>query len=608
MDTPTRTQFTHEGIVYDVGTQPDATTPIVKEQKEAVLGSVKLDKLVRNLGITGDLIYLAYSATPPKYGALRAQIDTLHLQFGDIAGESVRELGHIKEASQEVGRKLETAFSMLYEGQEGVAMDMLALCAEDAAALAGAAGNLAAKYDALCTLADNALADSELKHGVEQTALDELMQAKDAVLAKQAGLQELQGKLAKLVADLKTEYDEAKGTLAKTEDRAFALSITGAIMQPLGQALGGAASAVALVYSSRGIPPGLTGGGGSQPAGGGTGGTAATTQPATTTPKVSAEDQKKFDDAKTQLDAAKLQDEVADDDVKTLEAVLQVKQGRLAQLPSTLKDPAVRRTAEAALQTEIGTTQRSLDDAKTAKDNTKGELARRQQEYEAVKTAVEKLGVAITTAGEKLSEMGNDYIKIAESQRDHVKQLLKVWIDKQDAEREVLAQVREVALRLENMGKQVVSSQVTVSALLQVIAAMKQVVAILHEARLFWQNMASACADLAKPKFKTEIETNAVKYPTLDRIKLFYDKPSFKLGLLRYLAKWRALEAIAEEYIQETKNVRVKVMDDFKTLLVGDKAKAKVAEMSKRLLGEVDADIKKLNAETATAEKAMAAV
>ena len=87
-----------------------------------------------------------------------------------------------------------------------------------------------------------------------------------------------------------------------------------------------------------------------------------------------------------------------------------------------------------------------------------------------------------------------------------------------------------------------------------------------------------------------------------------YDNDGFKLPLLNYLGKWRALELIAIEYIEATKDVRTKVMADFKILLVGEKAKIKVKELSKALLGEIASDIDKLDAETVTVENALATV
>ena len=90
------TQFAYEGAVYDVTKTPAGDSKIVADMKAEVLGGVRLDKLAHNLAITGDLIYLAYNATPPKYGDLRGQIDTLHIRFGDICGECVTELRRIR--------------------------------------------------------------------------------------------------------------------------------------------------------------------------------------------------------------------------------------------------------------------------------------------------------------------------------------------------------------------------------------------------------------------------------------------------------------------------------------------------------------------------------
>jgi hypothetical protein len=603
-DTASITKLTHEGAVYDVTEAPTANSKIVAEMKAEVLGGVRLDKLAHNLAITGDLIYLAFCATPPKHGGLRAQIDTLHISFGDIAGECINQLGEIKSASQEVTRKLGTAFGMIYKGREDVAMTMLSRCAAEAGRLATAAGNLAAKFDQLCTMADKALSDSQLITGNEIQARDALKEQKNTLLAEQANLTTLQERLAKLVGDLRLEYNQAKGKLEKTEDRAFALAITGAIMQPLGQAIGGAGQAVAMVYGARANPLGALGGGsggsGSAPAPAPAPAPAA--QPQTRAP--SAEDQRRLADAQAAVAEAELDLQVLEADEETLEAMIAVSNKWLQTLPTRQPDPNRRREADAALRTGIGESQRALDTTKSEKARAKTKVQNKNSDLEAVKAAMQALGVAISDAGKNLSALGNDYMKIAESQRETVNLLFTTLIAKQDKEREILGKVKEAALRLENISLQVDSAEVTISALFQVIAALKQVVAILHEARLFWRNMETACKALAAPAFQNEIKQNMTDFPTDDRVDLFYNNDGFRLTLLNYLAKWRALEVIAGEYIEATKDSRDKIVQDFKTLLVGEKAKAKVTELSKNLLGEVAKDVAKIDAEQATVKNA----
>jgi hypothetical protein len=148
---------------------------------------------------------------------------------------------------------------------------------------------------------------------------------------------------------------------------------------------------------------------------------------------------------------------------------------------------------------------------------------------------------------------------------------------------------------------------VTIAALFQVIAALKQVVAILHEARMFWRNMHAACKALAAPTFQAGMKQNMAEFPTDDRVALFYDNDGFRLTLLHYLAKWRALEAIASQYIEATKGVRVKVVNDFRTLLVGEAAKVKVKQLCRDLSIAVANDIEQLNTETNTVVAALMA-
>lgn len=597
------TQVTYEGAVYDVAVAPAANSKIVADMKAEVLGGVRLDRLAHNLAITGDLIYLAFCATPPKHGELRDQIDALHIQFGDIAGECITELGNVKSASQDVIRKLGTAFGLIYKGQEAAALLYLSRCAAEAGQLATAAGKLAEKFNTLCTKADKALSDSHLITGEEIKARDALKRQKDTLLVEQVNLTSLQERLAELVGQLKLEYNEAKGKLEKTEDRAFALAITGAIMKPLGQAIGGAGTAVAMVYGARANPLGGLGGG----AGGGSGSAATpapapAAQPQTRAP--STEDQRRLADAQTAVNEAEHDLKVLEADEETLEAMIAVGNDWLQALPTRGKDPGARSQAQSALTSEIGEARRDLDTTKSNKGRAKTKVQDKKTDLEAVKAALQALGVAVSEAGENLSALGNDYMKIAESQRETVNLLFKTLIDKQDKEREILGQVKQAALRLENISLQVDSAEVTISALFQVIAALKQVVAILHEARLFWRNMETACKALADPAFQKEMKENVQLFPTENRVDLFYNNDGFRLTLLNYLAKWRALEGIAGEYIEATKTSQDKIVQDFKTLLVGEAVKAKVKQLSKDLIGEVAKDVEKLDAESATVRNA----
>jgi chromosome segregation ATPase len=479
---------------------------------------------------------------------------------------------------------------------------MLSRCAAEAGLLAEAAGKLAEKFDQLCTMADKALSDSQLITGNEIQARDALKAQKNTLLAEQANLTTLQERLAKLVGDLRLEYNEAKGKLEKTEDRAFGLAITGAIMQPLGQAIGGAGQAVAMVYGARANPLGALGGG----SGGSSSAPAPAPAPAAQpqTRAASAEDQRRLADAQAAVAAAELDLQVLEADEKTLDATIAVDNEWLQALPTRARDADERRQADAALRTEIGQAQRDLDTTKSEKARAKTKVESTKTALEGVKAAMQALGVAVTDAGKNLSALGNDYMRIAESQRETVNELFKTLIAKQDKEREILGKVKEAALRLENISLQVDSAEVTISALFQVIAALKQVVAILHEARLFWRNMETACKALAAPAFLNDIKQNMTLYPTDDRVDLFYNEDGFRLTLLNYLAKWRALEVIAGQYIEATKTSRDKILQDFKTLLVGEKARDKVKQLSKDLVLVVNQDVEKLNAEQATVKNA----
>lgn len=595
------------GVTYDLAEVPAAESRIVQEKRSDILVGVKLDKLVADLNITSELIHLAYNATPEKYGDIRGQINQLHVGFADLCGECSSELGYVREAAREVSRKVADAYSKLYKQQEVAAVAILSTCQSQAEELAGRMGSLALKFKTLSDIADKALSDSEQARGDEIEHREQITRERNTLEADQENLKVLQEKLSELVEQLNTEYSEAKDDLANTEERAFTLSLVGAIMGPIGDGLGAAGSALAGYYATQdpsriagsvasGLNSPKNGGGTSEPEG------------SETVSRATPGDLKKVDTAKEDLDEAELDLKAAEADVETLDAMIEASSALKSKVDASDASADEKRDANAALEAFATDARSQQDEAAQAKAEAEQLRDDHKRKWLAAKEVVESLGVTVSEVGSNLQAMGSDYFDLAGQQRERVREIFKVMLEKQDAERDALGKLKEITIRLKGLDAQRQTADITISALFQTIGALKQVVAILHEATLFWNNMKKACEALAKSGIIKDIQgyTNNEAFAEFNRVDLFYSNKGFKQSLLDNAAKWVALGDIAREYIEETTKIREEARENFKANLTGAEAAVVVSDMSIRLLGDIANQLEDSEVDSDIVRKALA--
>lgn len=587
------------GETYDVSKVPGKESAIVIEKISDILVGIKLDKMVANLNITSELIHLAYNATPPRYGDIRADIDSLHIKFIDSCAECTSELSALRDVAKVVSGKLAGAFANLYKGAEPATIMILSTCKTDAEKLAERMQGLADKFQELCDIADRAKDSAIRERGKEIENLHEIEKALAEQEARKAQLEELTEKLKELIKTIESEYREAKDQLATTEERAFALALTGAIMQPLGQAFGTIGSALAGYYASqdpsriaRGAAEGLSGKGSS-------GGEEA---PET---KVPAEQRKKFVEAESALEKAELDLKVAEADVEIVVALIDAAEEVKKEIDDSDADKKEKKASKAVIDEIAKEAKKKRDDAVIAKEEAEQEKKERQAAYNAARESIEALGVAVSDIGSNMKEMGNDYLELASQQREHVRELFQLMIQKQDIEREALSDLAYVTERLARLDIERQTSEITISALFQTIGAMKQVVDILHEAATFWNNMKKACEQLADGSLLSQIQAYAAMTDSGDRVEMFYGQDYFKTELIDHLGRWVALQSIAETYLKETTNIREMSREDFRKNLDAEQAALLVSDLSVKLLDELNDQTEDSNAETDVIKRAL---
>lgn len=246
-----------DGDTYFMKKLPPPDSKLVTDERARVLKTIKLEKLIEGLSRTGDLINLAYNATPAKFGNLRAPMAKLQDRFGGLCAKCIQEMDSVAEATRAILPNITRTFTFLLDGKDELAISFLSRCAAQAQKLSDSVGSLAKEFDALADETMKILSDAELERGVQIQKAEELRAKAKDLEAKTAEAKLLAEKLAESKKELQRLYDQAKEKAETAENRAFALSMVSAIMKPLGEGLGAFASAYSQSANplSRLMPP-----------------------------------------------------------------------------------------------------------------------------------------------------------------------------------------------------------------------------------------------------------------------------------------------------------------------------------------------------------------
>lgn len=582
-----------DGENYALTTVPDASSKLVLDTKNRVLGELKLDDLLKNLALVGKMLYIAYNgvASQPK---LRGEISTLQVNYMRLCADSQQAMGAFDTNCESMLRHLKSLFNYLLAQEEDTALLYIGYMAKVAREMASTATTLKESFNGLFLQATQALAGAETAKGTEEEKKAALEREKANFEALSEKARVLSEELAKSKAKLQELYDEAKAAAEKHENRAFALAIVGAIMKPLGDGLGAFAGAMA---SSK-IPITLP-----------------TAPPTSTTPP---KNETKPDDKKDEaVEAKKKELAEAEEDVKKTKKVAdekeeEAKEAKEASEEAEEKAEAAKKEAEEAEEKGADDVEEKKAAAKEAEDEAedlKEESDKADEAYKTAKTAYDQaaekhrliaaslkgLGAALSGAGEAATEMGKSYSEIAANYNKEKQEYLKRLLDEQKLERETLASIAEYAKRMQNIGTQVEVAKVVIDALHQAVGALKQIVVILSNAADLWLQMARHCTELSNTSdtFKDRIELWKTKP---NRAEL-YMSTTFAEDAVRHYADWRALQLISKEYSKAANQVKTEVQTNItKNVSSKDMLQIAISE-GKALFSSTNADMSKLDKE-----------
>jgi hypothetical protein len=609
------------GEPYSIAVLPSADSKVVKAASAAVLNNLNLDKLISDLELCKQLIYLASNgikgAGTPESVKLVPLVTELHKDFTSVCGQADIQLNAIAAASAQIQEQFVMVIELVYLGEIQTALNIMAEFSETARKLAASSDNLAKEFTKLENSASKILGSAQLALGAGETAHKDLQ--------KQIGEFKIQAEKATRLAELirtqhlklEEDYQEAREKADDSEKKAFTLSVVGAIFKPIAAGLGaglalyagGSAGALKNKLAPSALPEDAT---------------------KAAADKVVRDKEKEEGDAKEDVGKAKVAKEAAEKALGKAEEDEKDKKAEEEEVTNLIdeltgKKPKVKKDKEekeknetessrvdvltdkildekdakvvaqkeklttikadlAALKEKSGAAKLALDDRKQDHLEAQGRL---KAISEALKTAVAAAG----EAGDKFTKMGEDYAEIAASYRSEVRELRKLMAEQVKQEHEALSNVKEYAARMKNAGPDLTGIELACDSLFQAVGALKQIVMILQEAGYFWKKMAAACEGLQGANLATRISAFSTMSDKSRDIMLA--RPAFKESIINYYAGWKALEVIAKDFAKKAAIVRKDSAADFITNLTQEQARLAARELGGKLLTSVTAGLTK---------------
>ncbi|MDD2668760.1 hypothetical protein [Zoogloea sp.] len=596
-----------DGTTYNMLKVPGQATPVVVEERARILRNIDLDAVINGLSQSADLIYLAHNAVA-GFGDLRAGTVKLHDDFLRLGIDTNLLLNRIDSTGGTIINKLTWTFTFLTQYREAQALDFLAMCGKEAAALAAQSHELSKRYD---TAGDDAIQilrstyerqhlETEKKKQLETQTNDlEAKTARATTLVKQLGTQKKR---------LESLYMEAKRKSESAEQRAFMLAITSAVMKPIADGIG----AFGAVYS-----------------GGALAGVAKSIMAPPLEPMEPANDpalKKKEEELEQQAEVLKQSEsEAATQEAAATKASTEKtdKEARASELAEKTReaetklkaaqDDAEKAKFKASLETRKAEEKQAATDAAAARQRAEkaaAELEAARKKQELAKASVDALQKSLSAASEKLQHMANDYNAVAAQYATERTSYLKLIMQKEDMEADTLACIQEYAVRMKNISTDVNNIDLACTSLFQAIGALKQVAVSLRLAAAFWANMADACSALADNDLTSLIKT--VANLEKEMRKDFYTSDLFKEQTIRYFAAWVGIRAVANDYAEQASMIVTRTADDFSKNLDGAEARALAVKLGGEVLDKTTSALetnarRKLDLEEALKDKRAAA-
>jgi hypothetical protein len=616
---------------YDILAGPSPADELVLKARADVLQNLSLEQILTDLERTNDLLHVAACGVRgygTKEQALSAKVAKLQYGLLTSCSDSMAAMITFKDASESVLTALRRAFRELYNLREDRTIIVLARCEQYAKTMAETAGKLAGGFKALADGAESALEDTLTAQNMSQQEREAAEAAKAKAAADKKVEEENKRVLAEQIVKAQKLYEEAKAEQAKAEDRALALEIVGSITGAIGSGVAAFAAIkgapVLAASSAVGALAEVASGSKKKRA------QAAKMATETRTEGKSKEDDKgkgkakeggktegKDGDKGKGKEGGKTEGKDADKGKGKDGDKGKGKEGGKTEGKEGGKDGDKGKgkeggKAEGKDDKPTGGKDKDGDKGKGKDDKPTGgkdkddkptggkdkddkpksdkDKAQADKDKAAVATGV---GKAVTEAGEGIKKAGGSYAEIAKRAAEAKKQALDRLMKLQDQEREALVAIARYAESMALAAKDADGAKAAVASLQQAISALKQIVTILENAKLFWEMMARACETLGKSELRQDIEMY-MGDKKKERI-AEYSRDEFKAQLLLLTARWVALGVISAEYQDAIQKIRVKVQGKINASPTIEEARKIAPDLAKQLKLDIEKDLAELD-------------
>ena len=172
------------------------------------------------------------------------------------------------------------------------------------------------------------------------------------------------------------------------------------------------------------------------------------------------------------------------------------------------------------------------------------------------------LGNIITSSFGLGNLFGDDSAAASRANQWRQKSIAKLENEKEQRKlkHEALQSMAELVHGMKHMGEEAELSEVAVDALHKASGTLRQLIVLLKQAALFWNQLKTHCLGIADDKLQQQIELFVEKY-SKDERKKYWTSRSFKQRMFLYITKWVALYSVSSDYLKQIKLTQRELYD-----------------------------------------------
>lgn len=521
---------------YYLDRAPEPTSSLVKDGYNKILKQLELDKLIQNLEMTADLIYLAYNGVADADdSALPVRIHSIERNLATACTEALLVIHAIRTGSSDIVHYISQTHKWLLNGEETLAQKQLRRCEEHAMKMANEASRLAEIFVGINKETGEAHDAVLVAQKAERQKLEAARQKRIKLQDDIETSKEQLRTVLTMLQDLQEEIIEAKAVEAEEADRAFIMGLVNSFTKVATLGLGTLGGEAENIYANQ-IKSG------------------------------------QFSDANEKLKTAfnKLTDD--EQNINNRKTELTKKVQRQSDLKAEIED-MVKKAGNA-------TSPEEKDKLKAALELKENDLQKLSSDISTEDSAIKEETLKVNKNRDFFDSIG-DITQKQESIMKRSTELLRQKHEMRMKELDTMKNIRSniTALKLNEIMAKIAAS--TATSLGIASSALSKIIAILHQAILFWKSMAQHCNELANSK--TAEMVGDVQSLSLEKRIREYTSKEFMSQSVYYMAGWVALILVCNDYYEATQEARTKILDNIAESPSISKSNSLVLELADKL-------------------------